>query len=284
MTFCGSKRIVAALDITDPAEPVLRTTYRTGFFPQGLAVSPDGNRLAVADGRYISVLDLSDPEKLTLRLRFRIGETPSEGPVAVRYRENTLLVACRNGGVRTIRNEKLDKMASANGQRWARAFSGDDTVFHNALRIGGKMLPVPNGTPRNLRKLPDGRYCLANGFAGIGIIDPDGNAVFTPDLNRFSCYGANVYDIASGDPVENGTVQYVFLAAGEIGIVTASVSGKEIRFADACNALKWKNINGILRVADNLIYAADETYGLHVLEIQPDGRTLKLVNSLKLTD
>ena len=52
----------------------------------------------------------------------------------------------------------------------------------------------------------------------------------------------------------------------------------------ACKALEWKNINGILRGQGDLVYAADETFGLHVLEIQPDGKTLKLVNSLKLTD
>ena len=57
-----------------------------------------------------------------------------------------------------------------------------------------------------------------------------------------------------------------------------------INLVTACDALKWKNINGILRGKENLVYAADETYGFHVLEIQPDGKTLKLVNSLKLTD
>ena len=80
-----------------------------------------------------------------------------------------------------------------------------------------------------------------------------------------------------------GRTQFVFLAAGEIGVVTAEISSGT-RLVTACEALKWKNINGILRGKENLVYAADETFGLHVLEIQPDGKTLKLVNSLKLTD
>lgn len=33
MTFCGKKKMVVKISLTDPRTPTLLTTYQTGFFP-----------------------------------------------------------------------------------------------------------------------------------------------------------------------------------------------------------------------------------------------------------
>lgn len=283
MTFCGKKKMVVKISLTDPRTPTLLTTYQTGFFPQGLTLHQ--KKLYVTDGKFLSILH-TEGSTHPLLMRFLIGNGPATGPVDVIFAGEKLLLAARNGGVNHFHADAQKGAGILSG--WARSLTavenGFITVFHDSLLMpDGKRIMIPYGTPRKVRRLPDGRLCLANGFAGIAVIGTDGKTDFTENLNRFSCYGAHVYDIAPGRADANGRTQFVFLAAGEIGVITAEISSG-IRLVTACEALKWKNINGILRGRENLVYAADETFGLHVLEIQPDGKTLKLVNSLKLTD
>ena len=283
MTFCGKKKMVVKISLTDPRNPTLLSTYQTGFFPQSLMLHQ--KKLYVTDGKFLSILH-TEGAVHTLLMRFLIGNDPATGPVDVIFNGGKLLLAARNGGVNHFHADAQKGVKILAG--WARSLTavedGFIAVFHDSLLMpDGKRIMIPYGTPRKVRRLPDGRLCLANGFAGIAVIGTDGKTDFTENLNRFSCYGAHVYDIAPGRADANGRTQFVFLAAGEIGVVTAEISSG-IRLVTACEALKWKNINGILRGRENLVYAADETFGLHVLEIQPDGKTLKLVNSLKLTD
>lgn len=283
MTFCGKKKMVVKINLTDPRNPTLLSTYQTGFFPQGMTLHQ--KKLYVTDGRFLNILH-TEGSSLSLLMRFRIGDDPAKGPADVIFSGGKLLIAARNGGVNHFHADARKGAKIISG--WARSLTavenGFITVFHDSLLMpDGKRIMVPHGTPRKVRRLPDGRLCLANGFSGIALIGTDGQMELTGNLNRFSCYGAHVYDIAPGRADANGRTQFVFLAAGEIGVVTAEISSG-IRLVTACEALKWKNINGILRGRENLVYAADETFGLHVLEIQPDGKTLKLVNSLKLTD
>lgn len=277
MTFCGKKKMVAKISLADPRSPTLLSTYQTGFFPQGLALHQ--KKLYVTDGRFLSILHTKDKPE-----RFLIGNDPAKGPVDVISDGKNLLLAARNGGVTLFQADQCVQRHPG----WARSLTATENgiiaVFHDSLLLpDGKRIMIPYGTPRKVRRLPDGRLCLANGFAGIAVIGTDGKPDLTENLNRFSCYGAHVYDIAPGRTDAGGRTQFVFLAAGEIGVVTAEISSG-IRLVTACKALEWKNINGILRGQGDLVYAADETFGLHVLEIQPDGKTLKLVNSLKLTD
>ncbi|MBO5803353.1 MAG: hypothetical protein J6R64_06390 [Lentisphaeria bacterium] len=281
MTFCGKKKMVAKISLADPRSPTLLSAYQTGFFPQGLALHQ--KKLYVTDGRFLSILH-TEGSTLSLLMRFLIGNDPAKGPVDVIFSNGKLFLAARNGGVSRF---YADKGVQAQ-PGWARSLTAEQNgfivVFHDSLLLpDGKRIMIPHGTPRKVRRLPDGRLCLANGFAGIAVIGTDGKPDLTENLNRFSCYGAHVFDIVPGRTDASGRTQFVFLAAGEIGVVTADISNG-INLVTACDALKWKNINGILRGKENLVYAADETYGLHVLEIQPDGKTLKLVNSLKLTD
>ena len=277
MTFCGKKKMVAKISLADPRNPTLLSTYQTGFFPQGLTLHQ--KKLYVTDGRFLSILHTQDKPE-----RFLIGNDPAKGPVDVISDGKNLLLAARNGGVTLFQTDKCVQRHPG----WARSLTATENgiiaVFHDSLLLpDGKRIMIPYGTPRKVRQLPDGRLCLANGFAGIAVIGTDGKPDLTENLNRFSCYGAHVYDIAPGRTDAGGRTQFVFLAAGEIGVVTAEISSG-IRLVTACKALEWRNINGILRGKENLVYAADETFGLHVLEIQPNGKTLKLVNSLKLTD
>ncbi len=285
MTFCGKKKMVAAIELSNPRAPKLLAAYHTGFFPQGLALQKEKGRLFVADGRFLTILRISDRKKLTLLMRFLISNDCTGGPVDVAIGGNRLLLACRKNGIMQF-NENAGQTISTH-PGWARSITAEEknsAVFHNAvLSSGGRNIPVPFGTPRKIRTLPDGRLCLANGFSGIAVIGTDGKIDLTENLGRFSCYGAHVYDIAPGWTDADGKTQTVFLAAGEIGVITAEI-GNGIQLAAVCTPLKWKNVNGIVRGQGNLVYVSDETFGLHVLEIQPDGKTLKLVNSLKLSD
>ena len=281
MTFCGKKKMVVKISLTDPRNPTLLSTYQTGFFPQSLMLHQ--KKLYVTDGKFLSILH-TEGSTHPLLMRFLIGNDPATGPVDVIFNGGKLLLAARNGGVTLFQTDQCVQRHPG----WARSLTATENgiiaVFHDSLLLpDGKRIMIPYGTPRKVRCLPDGRLCLANGFAGIAVIGTDGKPVLTENLNRFSCYGAHVYDVAPGRTDAGGRTQFVFLAAGEIGVVTAEISSG-IRLVTACKALEWKNINGILRGKENLVYAADETFGLHVLEIQPDGKTLKLVNSLKLTD
>lgn len=69
MTFCADRRIVAAFDISQPNQPKLISTYRTGYFPQSIILSDTTGhslRLMVVDGRFLSILKFADNRKLVL--------------------------------------------------------------------------------------------------------------------------------------------------------------------------------------------------------------------------
>lgn len=285
MTFCGKMKIIAAIDLSDPRAPKLLATQKIGHFPQGLALDSAGRKLYVANGMEIALFSVQDPAAF-VRLPGKVErQDPGTGPVDLAMCGTGLLIASRGGGVIRLDENGVEQRIDRQEKTWARAVTADGSVvcYNKVITADGRSIPVPYGTPRKIRRLPDGRLCLANGFAGIGVTGPDGTLELTENLGSFSCYGAHVFDVAPGGTDAAGRTQFVFLAAGEIGIITADIRSG-IRLITACPELKWRNINGILRGKENLLYAADETSGLHVLEIQPDGKTLKLINSLKLTE
>lgn len=285
MTFCGKMKIVAAIDLSEPRAPKLLATQKIGHFPQGLALDSTGRKLYVANGMEISLFSVQDPTAF-VRLPGKVRrQDPGTGPVDLAMSGTGLLIASRGAGVTRLDENGVEQHIGTQDKTWVRAVTADGSMvcYNKVITADGRSIPVPYGTPRKIRRLPDGRLCLANGFAGIGVTRPDGTLELTENLGSFSCYGAHVFDVAPGGTDAGGKTQFVFLAAGEIGIITADIRS-EIRLITVCSELEWRNINGILRGKENLLYAADETFGLHVLEIQPDGKTLKLVTSLKLTE
>ncbi len=270
MTFCGKRRIVAAVDTADPAKPKLLAEYKTGYFPQGLALDKAGNRLYSVDGRYLTVLGTAN-SKLTMQMRFLINESPFYGPVDVAYTNGRLVTACRNAGWQTGTKNMTDTVFENNC--WTRGiyqtFDGGYMPVHAGM--------IPFGTARKIRKLDNNRYILANGFSGIAVLDRNGKLLSaTRDLNRFSCYGAHVYDAAVAADGKT-----VYMAAGEIGVVKA-VTGTDnaITLESDVPELRWGNVNGILLSADGkYLYVSDESFGLRVLETA----TLKQAGKLDLT-
>ncbi len=247
---------VAVFDISKPAAPVQLGQYTTGFFPQGLAINKDGDRLFAADGRYLSVLDCSDPRKLKLRTRHLVSIDPAKGPVDTAWHDGKVYVAARGGGIQCDR-EKLPLRDAG----WARAVTilADGTVFGSFLS-GCNQYALPVGTPGKAREFSDGRIVIANGFAGFAVIGTDKKVYTTKDLNRFSSYGSRVYDVAEGM-----TPDTVLLAAGEIGIISADIADlNNIRYI--ASIYNWKNITGLIR-RGKYLFACDAASGLAVFDI-----------------
>ncbi len=247
---------VAVFDISKPAAPVQLGQYTTGFFPQGLAVNKDGNRLFAADGRYLSVLDCSDPRKLKLRTRYLVSTDPAKGPVDTAWHDGKVYVATRGGGILCNR-EKLPLRDAG----WARAVTilADGTIF-GSFHSGCNQYALPTGSPGKAREFSDGRIVIANGFAGFAVIGTDKKVYATKDLNRFSSYGSRVYDVAEGM-----TPDTVLLAAGEIGIVSANIGDlNNIRYISSI--YNWENITGLIRKGKYL-FACDAASGLAVFDI-----------------
>lgn len=259
MTFCGSAGIVAAFDISVPDRPRLTSTFRTGFFPQGIAFEPNTKKLYVADGRYVSVLSASNPGKLALLERYLISDECIYGPSDIFLENGKPVIACRAGGV--VRGLHSRKKLT---EKYARTLLPEKDGYtavsrHSVIRKDGREVIIPIGTPRRIRHFLeyDGLSFLANGFSGLAVIS-ENDVYVTESMVRHSTYGACVYDVVPGSG--NGLV---LLAAGEIGIVTADVSDLKngIRYVADCTALRWNNVTGIIRGPGSLVYVCDDSFG-----------------------
>ncbi len=266
--YATHRQQIAVFNIDNPEKPELLRTYRTGFFPQGLALNKDNTRLFAVDGRYLTVLDSSAPEKLKLRARYLVSTDPAKGPVDVcSYGDNTYL-ACRSDGIRYSAIRNLAQVNGA-GSGWARAVMvRQDGTVAGTYADRFRETEIPVGTPGKARQFADGNIYIANGFAGLAVIGKDKKFYGTKDLNLFSCYGGRVYDVAPG-----WTQDTVLLAAGEAGIIAADVRDLN-RIRLIANIYPWKNVTGLIRHGKYLFVSdtAENGGGLAVFDIREPER------------
>lgn len=267
--YVTSGKDVVALDISKPTLPEIKSRVTIGNFPQSLAVSQDGKTLYVADTKRVVMLDLQLKEKAV--------KTVPGSPVDVAVLpDGKVAVASRQGGVVMLENGTV-RMKSP----WARSVS---VLENGKLAVcsidsvdfeGGTPVRIAYGTPRRIKRLSDGTYCLANGFNGFAILsEMTAQPLFqTKDLNRFSCYAAHVYDVLELNS------KTLLLIAGEIGIITVI----DRKLKNTCLPLRWGIVNGAIRGAGDLLYVSDTARGLHVVDIK-DPAALKILNTLKLTE
>ena len=266
--YMTSGKDVIALDISKPEDPVIKSRTTIGNFPQSLALSKDGKTLYAADAVRVVMLDL--------QLKQKGIKTVPGSPVDVAVLpDGKVAVAARKGGV-VMPEDGTVRMKSP----WARSLFVQENGKLAVCSIdgvdfeGGPSVRIKYGTPRRIRKLSGGTYCLANGFNGFAILPtPASPLVQTKDLNRFSCYGAHVYDVLE---LKNNAL---LLAAGEIGIVTV-IDGK---LHSDCASLRWGHVNGFIRGAGSLLYVSDTVRGLCVVNGE-DPTDLKVLKTLKLVE
>lgn len=286
MTFWNrQEKLVAAFDVKNPMAPTLISTFKLGYFPQGLALDRKGKRLFVADGVYLSTLNVADPAKMKLRVRVLVGKDIAAGPVDVEMDRDgtTPLIACRRDGL--LRSaERREVVYPAGKDGWMRSILIRDDgavigVGTNGVVTAKGVTPIDVGTPRRIRKIGS-EYFLANGFAGVVMLDSNAKVICrTQDLNRHASYGSHVFDV-----VPAGEPGVVLLAAGEIGVlaVAADPVAKTLKYLSDCGELRWGHVNGIHRMGKingrEIIYVCDISYGLRMLDVT-DPRNMKLLET-----
>ena len=272
--YMTSGKDVIALDISNPEDPVIKSRATIGNFPQSLALSKDGKTLYAADAVRVVMLDL--------QLKQKGIKTVPGSPVDVAVLpDGKVAVAARKGGVVMLENGAV-RIKSP----WARSLYVQENGKLAVCSIdsvdfeGDAPIRINCGTPRRIRRLSDGTYCLANGFNGFAILPSDTKSTNpvqplfqTKDLNRFSCYGAHVYDVLE---LKEKTL---LLAAGEIGIITVT----DRNLSNDCIPLRWGHVNGFIRGAGTLLYVSDTVRGLHIMDVSVP-TDLKILKTLKLIE
>lgn len=193
----------------------------------------------------------------------------------------------------TLHSENLDTLEQLDRYKFDEMNFNDGTAIYsitierrhftieaaplNVKKVDNLADSIPAGTPYRARVF-DGRVFIANGFHGIAYIGHTTKEApffvydkirMTNTLQRFSAYGTFVYDLY----VKGNTA---YMASGESGIVTCDTDTMKI--TGNIPELMWSGIDALAASTDGkILYAADSTYGLRVIDIS--GKKGKLLAS-----
>ena len=308
MTFpSGSfrkKKVLATVDISNPAKPKLLNQVEVAGFPQGIAIN--GKTLWLVNGRELQSYDISS-KKPVLTASLVIAENPLYGPQGIAVKGHYAWLACRRGGVKVVNIANPAKPTIAvsvpvPGLALNATISKNYLYLANGVMgmlvidIGNPLKPAIAGQMRKstgttLNIVVNDKYAfLADGFHLLGIANiasPAKPRLLSsyPNRGALNFYGSYSYDLAYQNKAEMKK-DFVYLADGESGVQVIDVS----------DPLKPKLVGALLKgmgfgssyeiralaIKGDYLYLNDDHYGLRVLKITNPSRPKILDSSIKL--
>ena len=302
------ERHLVAVDVADPAEPVVLGQLALEGFPQDLVIADD---LAyIVNGRDLLVVEIADLASLRLRHALRIDDDPLKGPQGIALGDNTAWLACRGGGIkavdvsdadapRIVAAVDVDAFVRGVGVVDDRLYVAGDTrglfVFDIATPSQPEQLhhvPATEGSIGRVRVHDDVAHLAAGNLlvANVLLGNPASPqwAGATADRELLTAYFgsyAHALDVGEMDDHETGETRVIAVVAdGESGLIVADVS--ELANPHYLGGIKG---NGGPQVATGVVlrqitaYVVDESFGLRVVDVSDPEAPTPLGEGVDLT-
>jgi len=292
---CKAKRVLAVIDVADPAAPKLRGSCSVDGFPQDMALTR--SHAYVVNGKELLTFDITQPAQPRLVTRTVIADDPLRGPQGIDISAPYAYLACRRDGVKVV---DLTKPAApvVVGHTPLPGISRDVTVAGDRLYVASgtkgiqildRTKPTRLGNPIHLGapegvvnrivvvdtiaylaagNLPVACVCAAKTTKPTWLGSSSDRDILSPFYGAF-CFDLAVQSVKSPDAKSEKTV--AFSADGEGGLIATDVSDpimptlagvllEGVSFGNSCFP------TGIC--ADNsFAYLNDARYGLRIVNI-----------------
>ncbi len=303
-------RRLVAVDVSQPLAPTFRGALSLRGFPQDLTLS--GNRAYVVNGRDVSAIDISRPQSMRSVAELTVSEDPLYGPQGIDRQGDNLWLACRRGGIRSVRivGDKLESLATLELPGFVRDVSVAGTLLYAAGdTMGLFVVDISRAdTPRLVRRIPmdegcaarlriqDGKAYVAAGNLLVAVFDlsdprhprllgsADSRGRMSP---FFGNYAHDLRVIALPGNAENDPVArpFVVVADGEGGLIVVDVGDSDVpRFA---GAVMGAGIGGAFVATGLELYGTtalvvDQSYGVRAFDVSRPEAPRSIGEGLKL--